>query len=405
MSNCVKKIILSGMLIFGLTSCASNQSAVTASSIISKQKLSSEDKVKLLTEKIKLADFSVRAIDDPKFVDDFAATLLSESPISEKDKQCIFENIDRENFDDLSNFVIEDLVTNNPEYIDLYLDELDLLISIVNTFYDYPAAIEFDKKDLSASPALAILPEKQASRFKEIVRDERYKDLMILIGQPVEEEGSIVENSSMKFLILGAFIGDSDRKCKSDKAVTITDGDVQVQKTLPSKNKIEMLAKKMKEADISLMLMDNKSYIDKLAVKAVSAKDKQCIFDNIDREKFHNNSDINIDYVVTSNPQFIDLYLKNLDVLISVADIFYRFPSQIEFDVENLPASPALAILPAEVKTDFIALMLDERYQKLLSAIGQPAIKNKEIIDYSSLKLDILSILVNESEKKCGLNT
>lgn len=403
-----------GMLSVGLVSCTTTKPAVDNlklqdqqqlsvpnSDLSSDQELSFEGKKELLTAKIKLADFSIRAIKDPKFVN----ALLSDDISLKEEKKCVFNNIDREAFYDLSSSMIEELVAKNPEHIDLYLGKLDLLISIADTFYSSPNAIEFDEKDLSASPALSLLPKKQASVFKEMIVDERYKDLLVSVGQPVKEDGSIFNSATMKFFLLGAFVGDSERKCKSDKAVTSTAGDVQVQKTLPSKNKIEMLAKKMKEADISLMLMDNKSYIDKLAVKAVSAKDKQCIFDNIDREKFHNHSDINIDYVVTSNPQFIDLYLKNLDVLISVADIFYRFPSQIEFDVENLPASPALAILPTEVKTEFIALMLDERYQKLLSGIGQPAIKNKEIIDYSSLKLDILSILVNESEKKCGLNT
>ena len=238
-----------------------------------------------------------------------------------------------------------------------------------------------------------------------MIIDERYKDLLILVGQPVKEDNSIFDSASMKFLILGAFVGDSQRKCKSNKAIINTNDDVQVQKILPSKDKVELLAKKMKQADISLMLIDNKQYVDNLSVTTISAKDKQCVFDKIDREKFYNHSDINIDYVVTSNPQFIDLYLENIELLVLVADIFYLHPSQIEFDVENLSASPALAILPPEVRTDFVALIVDERYQKLLSGIGQPAIKNKEIIDYSSIKLDLLSVLVNESENKCGLKT
>lgn len=374
---------------------------VSNANVTSKQELNLEDKKELLAEKIRLADFSIRAINDPNFIN----ALSSDNISSKEDKQCVFSNVDRKAFDELSNYSIKKLVTENSEYIDLYLDKLDLLISISETFYNSPNSVDFDEYDLSASPALSLLSKKDALIFKEMIIDERYKDLLILVGQPIKEDNSIFDSASMKFLILGAFVGDSQRKCKSNKAITNTNNDVQVQKVLPSKDKIQLLAKKMKQADISLMFIDNKQYIDNLSVAAISAKDKQCIFNNIDREKFYNHSDINIDYVVTSNPQFIDLYLENLELLISVADIFYRHPSQIEFDVENLSASPALAILPLKVKNDFIALILDERYQKLLSGIGQPAIKNKEIIDYSLIKLDLLSVLVNESENKCGLKT
>lgn len=402
------------MLSVGLVSCTTTkptvdnlnpqgqqQLFVPNSNLSSRQELSFEDKKELLIAKIKLADFSIRAINNSKFVN----TLLSDDIRSNEEKQCVFKNIDREAFNEISNYSIKELVTKNPEYIDLYLDKLDLLISIADTFYNSPNSIEFDEKDLSASPALDLLSKKDALAFKQMIVDARYKDLLILVGQPVKVDNSIFDSASMKFLILGAFVGDSEKKCTSNKAMTNTHNSVQGQKKLLSKDKIDLLAKKMKQADISLMLMNNKSYVDELTVTAVTAKDKQCVFDNIDREKFYNHSDINIDYVVASNPQYIDLYLENLELLISVADIFYRHPNQIEFDIEKLSASSALAILPPEVKTKFIALILDERYQKLLSGIGQPAIKNKKIIDYSSLKLDILSVLVNESENKCRLNT
>ncbi|ERL55949.1 hypothetical protein M917_1193 [Psychrobacter aquaticus CMS 56] len=186
------------------------QLAAPNSNLSSRQELSFENKKELLAEKIRLADFSIRAINDPKFVN----ALLSDDISSKEEKQCVFDNIDRKAFYDLSSDMIEDLVAKNPEYIDLYLDKLDLLISIADIFYNSPNAIEFDEEDLSASPALALLTKKDALIFQKMIVDERYKDLLILVGQPVRVDNSIFDSASVKFLFLGGAVGDSEKKCR-----------------------------------------------------------------------------------------------------------------------------------------------------------------------------------------------
>ncbi|WP_010198679.1 hypothetical protein [Psychrobacter sp. PAMC 21119] len=223
MSKSVKSSLLIGVLAIGLAACTTTKPtvdhinlqdqqklAVSNAKVTNKQELSFENKKELLAEKIRLADFSIRAISDPKFVN----ALLSDDISLKEEKQCVFNNIDREAFYDLSSSMIEELVAKNPEHIDLYLGKLDLLISIADTFYSSPNAIEFDEKDLSASPALSLLPKKEASVFKEMIVDERYKDLLVSVGQPVKEDGSIFDSASMKFFLLGVFVGDSENKCK-----------------------------------------------------------------------------------------------------------------------------------------------------------------------------------------------
>ena len=210
MSHAIKNSFLIGILAIGLAACTSNASSVTNSNLPIKRTTSLEDKEKLLAEKIRLADFSIRAIDDPKFIN----ALLSEDIRLEEEKQCVFNNIDRKAFYKLSSDITEDLITKNSEYIDLYLDKLDLLISIADTFYNSPNAIEFDEEDLSASPALALLPKKDALIFQKMIVDERYRDLLISVGQPVKEDNFIFDYASVKFLFLGGAVGDSEEKCK-----------------------------------------------------------------------------------------------------------------------------------------------------------------------------------------------
>ncbi|WP_040642060.1 hypothetical protein [Psychrobacter aquaticus] len=223
MSKSIKSSFLIGILAVGLASCTTTKAAVDNlnlqnqqqlaapnSNLSSRQELSFENKKELLAEKIRLADFSIRAINDPKFVN----ALLSDDISSKEEKQCVFDNIDRKAFYDLSSDMIEDLVAKNPEYIDLYLDKLDLLISIADIFYNSPNAIEFDEEDLSASPALALLTKKDALIFQKMIVDERYKDLLILVGQPVRVDNSIFDSASVKFLFLGGAVGDSEKKCR-----------------------------------------------------------------------------------------------------------------------------------------------------------------------------------------------
>ncbi|MBP3945024.1 hypothetical protein [Psychrobacter sp. K31L] len=223
MRNFIKNGFLIGILAISLSACTTTKPIVDHLNLQDQQKLtvpnaeatskpelSFENKKELLAEKIRLADFSIRAISDPKFVN----ALLSDDISLKEEKQCVFNNIDREAFYDLSSSMIEELVAKNPEHIDLYLGKLDLLISIADTFYSSPNAIEFDEKDLSASPALSLLTKKEASVFKEMIVDERYKDLLVSVGQPVKEDGSIFDSASMKFFLLGVFVGDSENKCK-----------------------------------------------------------------------------------------------------------------------------------------------------------------------------------------------
>lgn len=223
MSKSIKGSFLIGILAIGLAACTTvkptvnhlnlqDQQKLTVrnAKVISKQELNLKDKRELLAEKIRLADFSIRAINDSKFVN----ALLSDDISSKEEKQCVFDNIDRKAFYDFSSDMIEDLVAKNPEYIDLYLDKLDLLISIADIFYNSPNAIEFDEEDLSASPALALLTKKDALIFQKMIVDERYKDLLILVGQPVRVDNSIFDSASVKFLFLGGAVGDSEKKCR-----------------------------------------------------------------------------------------------------------------------------------------------------------------------------------------------
>ena len=215
------------MLAISLTACASNKPttvslntqleqklAVPRASVIIKQELSFEDKKELLAEKIRLADFSIRGINDPIFID----FLLSDSTISKEDKQCVFKNIDRKAFYKLSNHSIKYFIDNHSENTDLYLDKLDRLISIVDIFYNHSGPVDFDDKDLSASPALTLLSEKNALIFQEMIKDEHYKDLLIMIGQPAEVNGSVFDFSVMKFLILTNFVRESEQQCDLNSA-------------------------------------------------------------------------------------------------------------------------------------------------------------------------------------------
>ena len=223
MINSIKSGFLIGLLAIGLAACTTTKPTVERpnlqtqqkltlpnTEVIGKPELSFENKKELLAEKIRLADFSIRAINDPNFVN----ALLSDDINSKEEKQCVFSNIDREAFYDLSNYMIEDLIAKNSEYIDLYLKKLDLLISIADTFYNAPNAIEFDEEHLSASPALDLLTKKDALIFQDMIVDERYKDLLITVGQPVKEDNLIFDSAPMKFLLLGGAVGDSEKRCR-----------------------------------------------------------------------------------------------------------------------------------------------------------------------------------------------
>ena len=109
---------------------------------------------------------------------------------------------------------LKDVLQKQLKYIDLYLDKLDLLISIAVTFYNAPNAIEFDEEHLSASPALDLLTKKDALIFQDMIVDERYKDLLITVGQPVKEDNLIFDSAPMKFLLLGGAVGDSEKRCR-----------------------------------------------------------------------------------------------------------------------------------------------------------------------------------------------
>lgn len=223
MINSIKSGFLIGLLAIGLAACSTTKPTVERPNLQTQQKLtlpntevtgkpelSFENKKELLAEKIRLADFSIRAINDPNFVN----ALLSDDINSREEKQCVFNSIDREAFYDLSNYMIEDLISKNSEYIDLYLDKLDLLISIADIFYNSPNAIEFDEEDLSASPPLDLLTKKDALIFQDMIVDERYKDLLITVGHPVKEDNLIFDSAPMKFLLLGGFVGDSEKRCR-----------------------------------------------------------------------------------------------------------------------------------------------------------------------------------------------
>ena len=218
----IKNGFLIGVLAIGLTACTSNKlttanlntqleqkMAVPNSNSLSKQELSFVEKTKLLTAKMKQADFSFKAIDDIKIVE----ALSSDAVKSEKDKQCVFNNLDREIFHKDLEDSVEDLVNNDPQYVDLYLDKLDLLISINDIFYNHPAAIEFDEENLSASPAFTILPSSKATEFEAIILDERYLRLLSQIGQPANFNGEIFDFAKVKFFTLSLFIHESEIKC------------------------------------------------------------------------------------------------------------------------------------------------------------------------------------------------
>lgn len=225
MINSIKSGFVIGLLTIGLVACTTTKPTVDHSNLQTQQKLtlpntevtgkpelSFENKKELLAEKIRLADFSIRAINDPNFVN----SLLSDDINSKEDKQCVFSNIDREAFDELSNHSIKYFIANHSENTDLYLVRLDLLISIVDIFYNHSGPVDFDNEDLSASPALKLLPEKDALIFQEMIKDEDYKDLLIVVGQPAEVNGSIFDFSTMKFLILTNFVRKSEQQCNLD---------------------------------------------------------------------------------------------------------------------------------------------------------------------------------------------
>ena len=209
MKNFIKSSFLIGVLAVSLASCTSTKLSNTGTTSPIKQTLSFEEKTQLLTAKMKLADFSFKAIDDPKFIE----ALSSEVVKTPKDQQCVFDRFNREKFNKDFDEGVEVVVKDNPQYVDLYLDKLDLLISISNTFYHHPAAIEFDREDLSASPALSILSKEDSIAFQNIILDNRYHDLMYRIGQPAKIDDMIFDFSAVKFFILGAFIYESERQC------------------------------------------------------------------------------------------------------------------------------------------------------------------------------------------------
>ena len=209
MINFIKNSFLIGLLMIGLVSGAMAKLPINNSTLSINQELSYEEKIKLLTEKMKLADFSFRAIDDPKFI----KALTSEVVRTSENEKCVFERINREKFNRDFDEGVEVLVKENPQYVDLYLSKLDLLISISNTFYNHPTAIEFDKEDLSNSPALSILSKEDSVEFQSIILDERYHDLMYRIGQPAKVDDVIFDFSVIKFFILGAFVYESERQC------------------------------------------------------------------------------------------------------------------------------------------------------------------------------------------------
>ena len=222
MSKSVKSSLLIGVLAIGLAACTTTKPtvdhinlqdqqklAVSNAKVTNKQELNLKDKRELLAEKIKLADFSIRGINDPIFID----FLLSDGNISKQDKQCVFKNIDRKAFYKLSNHSIEYFIDNHSENTDLYLDKLDRLISIVDIFYNHSGPVDFDDKNLSASPALTILSEEDSLIFQEMIKDEYYKDLLIMIGQPAEVNGSVFDFSVMKLLILTNFVRESEQQC------------------------------------------------------------------------------------------------------------------------------------------------------------------------------------------------
>ena len=215
MYKLIKNILVIGFCTFSILSFASSTTFITNDSpqvqqaLSSNEKLSFDKKIKLLTAKMKQADFSFKAIDDVKFI----KALSSDVAKTPKDQQCVFDNFDRKKFNKDFDEGVATVVDAYPQYVDLYLDKLDLLISINDIFYNYPGAIEFDAKNLSASPALTIFSSEDSLAFQNIILDERYFDLRSRIGQPAQTDQGIYDFSAMKFFILGAFIYDSEKKC------------------------------------------------------------------------------------------------------------------------------------------------------------------------------------------------
>ncbi|WP_367107118.1 hypothetical protein [uncultured Psychrobacter sp.] len=209
MFKLIKSVFLAGILTSSLVSCTSTNTPISNAALPTKQGLSFEEKKQLLIAKMKLADFTFKAIDDPEFIE----ILSSDFAQTSEDKQCVFDNIDRARFNELFEEKVEESVNNDPQYVDLYLDKLDLLISINDIFYSHPTEIKFNEENLSASPAFTVLSTKDAKEFETMILDERYLNLLAQIGQPAKLDGVITDFADVKTFILSIFVSVSGAKC------------------------------------------------------------------------------------------------------------------------------------------------------------------------------------------------
>ncbi|PIE46717.1 MAG: hypothetical protein CSA42_07085 [Gammaproteobacteria bacterium] len=155
--------------------------------------LTTQEKIKLLAEKLRLSDFSVRAVDDKNFIDALSKTYAKK----EVEKQCVFDKFDREDFKNrYSNYAVI-LMEENPEILNNSFEDLDFLAKLMNVFYEDDEEIIFNNgslNDFLASPAFEKLTASDTERLIKIVQNKKNTSLLSVIGFPARIEPKHAEN-------------------------------------------------------------------------------------------------------------------------------------------------------------------------------------------------------------------
>lgn len=163
----------------------------------------------ILFTRMRQADFIATAINDKTFVDELSAPFT----FNALKKQCIYNNINRNAFDDVYTQAIDKIVRLHADDIDVFIDELDFLIPITSKYYQEFALNDFDLNNLANSPAFGLLSNKQASRLQATINNEQFAPLLFAIGLPGTFDNQLMSPNKVKFARLRQLITDSATEC------------------------------------------------------------------------------------------------------------------------------------------------------------------------------------------------
>lgn len=174
----------------------------------------------------------------------------------------------------------------------------------------------------------------------------------------------------------------------------------------PRLRKAFLLAHKISQAEFTIMALNDKAFIQQALgltnKNSLNNKYAQCVYDNIERERYYQELEGVALYLVDTYPSDIDAFIGKLNFLIPVVKQIYQHPNPVSFDSENLTKSSAIDILAPTNAEELMTTINDPRYAPLMATIGLPAKRaDGKIEDISVMQVDSMMGYVRESADKC----